>query len=72
MSDLESFLLRCDRVADKIGITRSALSNRLLFDSRRLDLIEKGKDIGVRRLQRAHSDLAQMEAAAESGDQKAA
>ena len=61
MSDLQSFLARCDAVAAKLGIKRTALSNRLLFDSHRLDLIEAGKDIGVRRLQRAEADLSEME-----------
>lgn len=64
MTSLEAFLARCDAVAARMGITRSALSNRLLFDSRRLDLIEQGKDIGVRRLARAEETLAEMEIAA--------
>lgn len=61
MTQLEAFLARCDVVAARLQITRTALSNRLLFDSRRLDLIAQGKDIGVRRLQRALTELREME-----------
>lgn len=62
MTDLTVFLARCDAVAEALGITRTALSNRLLFDSHRLDEIAAGKDIGVRRLARAEADLTRMEA----------
>lgn len=61
MTQLEKFLARCDRLAERLGIKRTALSHRLLFDSDRLDEIAAGKDIGWRRLQRAEQDLARME-----------
>lgn len=58
MTQIEEFISRCDAVAVALGITRPALSNRLLFDSRRLDLIALGEvDIGVMRLQQAQEDL---------------
>ena len=66
---LDDFIARCDALAKRLDITRSALSNRLLFDSRRLDAIAKdGKDIGVRRMETALADLARMEAEADAAD----
>lgn len=67
MTRVELFIARCDAAAERLGITRSALSSRLLADSRRLDLIAAGKDIGVRRMERAEGDLAAMEGVAHEG-----
>lgn len=57
MTPLEAFLARCDVAAKTLEIERTALSNLLLFDSRRLDQLADGKDIGVRRLAEAEADL---------------
>lgn len=57
MSPLEAFLAKCDAACAALKMDRTALSNLLLFDSRRLDLLAAGKDIGVRRLEEADADL---------------
>jgi hypothetical protein len=54
---LHEFLAECDAGAARLGLKRSQLSARLLKDSRRLDLVASGKDIGVRRMERATQDL---------------
>lgn len=60
MTPLEDFLARCDAAAKALAIETSALSNLLLFDSRRLAQLAEGKDIGVRRLAEAEADLADL------------
>lgn len=63
MSDLQTFLDRCDRFAEERGWRRSTLSTRLFNDGGRLDQLASGRDIGVRRLDRAKADLSKMEQA---------
>lgn len=61
MSDLQTFLDRCESFASERGWRRSTLSTRLFNDGGRLDQMVNGSDIGVRRLERAIADLAALE-----------
>lgn len=59
---LAAFIGRCDRLAERLFVSRATLSLRLLRDGKRLDDIASGRsDIGVQRLSRAERDLAAME-----------
>lgn len=61
MSQLQAFLDRCDAYAAKRGWRRSTLSTHLFNDGSRLEQIAAGKDVGVRRLERATADLTALE-----------
>lgn len=61
MSDLQTFLDRCETFAQRRGWKRSTLSTRLFNDGGRLDQLFAGGDVGVRRLDRAKDDLAELE-----------
>lgn len=64
---ISDFIARCDAFCAKRGVTRVWLSKRLLGDTYRLDKLAAGEvDIGVKRLDRAVSDLAALEADAAS------
>jgi len=59
---LSAFLARCDRLADRLRVSRATLSSRLLLDGKRLDDLASGRsDIGIRRLSRAERELAALE-----------
>ena len=61
---VSAFIARCDSVAERLRISRSTLSTRLLFDGKRLDSLAAGaSDIGVRRLGKAERDLSTYEGA---------
>jgi hypothetical protein len=63
MDAIAAFLARCD--AYRLGLTppisRARLGAILFSDARKLDVLEKGGDIGVRRMARATADLARLE-----------
>lgn len=59
---IPEFIARCDTFCRQTGVSRTWLSKRLLHDTSRLKLLAQGKaDIGVRRLERAVADLAELE-----------
>jgi hypothetical protein len=59
-----AFISRCDALANRLRISRTTLSTRILFDGKRLDSIASGaSDIGVGRLARAENDLSKYESA---------
>lgn len=63
--DIPAFIARCDDFCARHDVTRVWLSKRLLDDTYRLKKLAEGQvDIGVKRLQRAADDLAELEAAA--------
>jgi len=57
MTDLNSFLERCQRHCDASGQSWGGLSRELFGKSNRLDQLKGGSDIGVLRLARASKDL---------------
>jgi len=64
---ISDFISRCDALCEKRGVTRVWLSKRLLGDTYRLEKLASGEvDIGVKRLDRAVSDLSALEADAPS------
>lgn len=63
MDAIAAFLRRCDayRLGLEHPISRARLGAILFSDARKLDALENGADIGVRRLARATTDLARLE-----------
>lgn len=72
--DIRDFIIRCDTFCDQRDVSRTWLSKRLLHDTYRLDLLARDEvDIGVKRLDRAISDLTALELESpNSGGRKAA
>lgn len=60
---IRAFLKRCDAYADRRGISRARLSTLLFNDGKKLSLLEEGRDIGVRTLERAEEALSELEQA---------
>lgn len=55
---IPDFIRMCDAYCAQAGVSRTWLSKRLLKDTTRLQQLADGEvDIGVKRLQRAVSDL---------------
>jgi hypothetical protein len=70
---ITAFIERCDRYQEAAGVTRVWLSKRLFQDTYRLrDLAEGTSDVGVKRLEQASDQLAQMEADLLRGQEAAA
>lgn len=66
---IPEFISRCDAYCKRADVSRVWLSKRLLSDTRRLDHLANGNvDIGVKRLERAVRDLADLEAALDHGE----
>lgn len=63
MDAIAAFLRRCDayRLALEPPISRARLGAILFSDARKLDALEGGADIGVRRMARAMADLQRLE-----------
>lgn len=63
MDAISDFLRRCDayRLALNPPISRARLGAILFSDARKLNALDAGADIGVRRLERAIKDLAGLE-----------
>lgn len=62
---ISEFIARCDRYCAERDKTRTWLSKRLFKDTYRLDDLAAGDtDVGVRRLERAAADLAELESEA--------
>lgn len=63
MDAITDFLRRCDayRLALDPPISRARLGAILFSDARKLDRLEKGGEVGVRRLTVANADLARLE-----------
>ena len=60
--NIAAFIARCDAYCQMAGVSRTWLSKRLLKDTFRLQqLADGGVDIGVKRLERAVSDLSALE-----------
>lgn len=60
--NISDFIARCDRHCQSAGVSRTWLSKRLLKDTFRLQQLADGEvDIGVKRLDRAVTDLAELE-----------
>lgn len=60
---IPDFVKACDAFCERHAVTRVWLSKRLLADTYKLDKLSKGEvDIGVKRLDQAFSDLADLEA----------
>lgn len=61
--NIPDFIARCDAYCAEAGLARATLSKKLFQDTYRLDDLAAGKgDVGVKRLERAISDLATLEA----------
>ncbi|WP_155913791.1 hypothetical protein [Asticcacaulis sp. AC466] len=61
MSILADFLRRCDKVAETAGWAEATLSTKLLGGGKRLGELKADKDIGIKRLTAALSDLEGLE-----------
>ena len=63
MCAITAFIQRCDayRLALDPPVSRARLGAILFSDARKLDALEAGADIGVRRMARATTDLARLE-----------
>ncbi len=64
---IATFLARCDayRLSLEPPISRARLGSILFSDARKLDALEAGSDIGVRRMALAESALAALERASQ-------
>lgn len=60
---LNAFLGRCQALAARSGASMATLSTRIFNDGRRLKEIQDGGDVGINRLARAETALAQLEGA---------
>lgn len=61
---IPEFIARCDRYCEQANVSRTWLSKRLMKDTFRLQQLAEAKvDVGVRRLERAVNDLADLETA---------
>lgn len=70
---IPEFIVRCDRYCESAQVSRVWLSKRLFSDTFRLDQLAAGQsDVGVKRLERAMADLADLEAANDAQPQGAA
>jgi len=59
---IQEFIERCDRYCRSADVSRVWLSKRLFNDTYRLEnLANGGTDVGVKRLERAATDLATLE-----------
>jgi len=59
---LSAFLDRCSRAAERMKISRARLSTLLFKDGKRLDQLFSGdSDVGILRLSRAETLLAEIE-----------
>lgn len=74
MDPIKSFLARCDAYRSRRSppISRARLATILFNDGSKLDSLDAGTDIGTRRLARALTDLAALEAALDAPEQEAA
>lgn len=69
---IPEFIRRCDAYCQAAKVGRVWLSKRLLADTYRLEHLAGGRvDIGVKRLERALSDLAALEAQLPSSSEAA-
>ena len=61
MSELESFLQRCQAFADASGLSLSTVSSKLFNDGKRLRSVGAGADLGVRLMAKAKEALEDLE-----------
>ena len=61
LMSIPDFIAACDRYCATAGVSRVWLSKRLFQDTYRLEQLASGEtDVGVKRLERAAEDLAQL------------
>ena len=59
---ISDFITRCDRYCEAASVSQTWLSKKLFDDTYRLaELRAGGSDVGVKRLERALRDLAELE-----------
>lgn len=59
---ISDFIARCDSFCARAGVSRVWLSKRLFSDTFRIDELARDEsDVGVKRLERAVSDLSALE-----------
>lgn len=61
MDQIDSFVRRADRVAQKLGIARSTLSAQIFNDGKKLDTLRTGGDLKTRTYLAADAKLAKLE-----------